>query len=462
MKYAGAGIALATIVIPLRLGAVSLPDSDAFGPTTVTLFEQVSFVNKQGSEWQINGKNPYTRNKVFNDAGVNVEGHCALVTDTLDLDYSLFGLTWYSTRLLAEFERDPHRSRAVIERLRLAYTVSERVQLDVGKLKTKPGLFYLRSPFDLVSQYYGGFKPTRLYDPQLKNAYFSSSWAGTLSVENDRYALFLTAIPELAKIDKRYLSSSEWTETQRGNSSEAWLLEYNPRHFRDHTPGIRVLLGDAQSVAVSDSYRYMPQMAFNVELAYHQQQRWRHLSGHNERRLEHYQFPSALYAVQDKPGFEFAAGGQYTTDDFSIFGVEYYFQSEGYSRAQWQEQRRLLRFLNTRSGFEPLDKAFDSYKYLMSSEIGNIGNKGLLQGKHYLNVWSSIQMDGGAKVQPYLVSNLTDYSAIAGLHVSTPVRAINDRLEVYSGFYTAVGRKSAEFSLFGEALGGFVGFKYYL
>lgn len=77
--------------------------------------------------------------------------------------------------------------------------------------------------------------------------------------------------------------------------------------------------------------------------------------------------------------------GQYTSDSFSVFGVEYYFQSEGYSRAEQRQQRELIDFLNTTTGYAPLDQAFDSYKYLMASEISNTANQGMLQGKHYLN-----------------------------------------------------------------------------
>lgn len=73
---------------------------------------------------------------------------------------------------------------------------------------------------------------------------------------------------------------------------------------------------------------------------------------------------------------ELALGGQYTSDNFSVFGVEYYFQSEGYSRAEQRQQRELIDFLNTTTGYAPLDQAFDSYKYLMASEISNTANQG--------------------------------------------------------------------------------------
>ncbi|WMU75509.1 hypothetical protein OQ483_24430 (plasmid) [Enterobacter bugandensis] len=462
MKRVLARIALVLSCVPLSLLAACLSGTDVAQNATVTLFEQISYVKKQTSPWQINGKNPYTRNNVFNDVGINIASHCALIDNALNLDFSFYGLTWYGARPLGAFEDDDRRSRAIIEKLRVMFSISDQVQLEMGKLKPKPGLFFLRSPADLVSQYYGGFKPTRLYNPQMRSAYQPSSWGATLSADDRQHALSLSVVPKLSTIDERYLSSSAWSDNQRGNSSEAWLLSYSSHQFRDHTPGVRVLLGDSQSVALSDSVTWTPQVTFKGEMAFHRGQYWRHLSDRQRQALERYEFPSSLYSAEDKPGVELAVGGEYTADNFSLFGLEYYFQSEGYSRSQWQKQNELLRFLNARTGYDPLDKAFDAYKYLMSSEISNTGNKGMLQRKHYLNAWASLQAGGQIALQPYMVLNLVGTSTLSGLHVSAPLSAINDNLEAFGGLYAALGGADSEFALFGEAVGMYVGLKYYL
>lgn len=159
---------------------------------------------------------------------------------------------------------------------------------------------------------------------------------------------------------------------------------------------------------------------------------------------------------------ELALGGQYTSDSFSVFGVEYYFQSEGYSRAEQRQQRELIDFLNTTTGYAPLDQAFDSYKYLMASEISNTANQGMLQGKHYLNAWASLPLAGESTLQPSLVVNLVDGSTLLGLHYSTPLSTISNQLEAYAGGYSALGSRYSEFALFGDTLGLYLGFKYYL
>ncbi|MBD4481455.1 hypothetical protein GUG87_27620, partial [Xanthomonas citri pv. citri] len=81
---------------------------------------------------------------------------CSLIDNALDLDFSVYGLTWYTPRKLGAFEEDDRRSRLLIERLKLAYTVSDSLQLEVGKLQARQGLFFLRSPSDLTPHYYDG------------------------------------------------------------------------------------------------------------------------------------------------------------------------------------------------------------------------------------------------------------------------------------------------------------------
>ena len=71
---------------------------------------------------------------------MNLTSKCAIVDNALDLDLSLYGLTVLTAQGGA-FEEDDSRSQLLIERLRLVYAVSDSVQLEVGKLQAKQGLF---------------------------------------------------------------------------------------------------------------------------------------------------------------------------------------------------------------------------------------------------------------------------------------------------------------------------------
>ncbi len=452
---------LLLLTLPFDLWADCLSGADVAKSTDVTLFEQLSYVNKQTSVWQIDGKNPYTDNNGYNNFGLGLSGGCSLIENVLALDYALYGVTYYAVQTPGKFEEDDHRSRALIDRLSLTYTLSDSILLEAGKLKPKPGLFLLRSPSALHRAYSASFKSTRLYEPAMASAYQESSWAAKLSTDTRDGSLSLTLVPKLASIDRRYESAGNWSADQRSNSSEEYLLSYTDNRFGDYTPTFNLMLGDNHSLAMANSYSYSPQLVLNAEVAYHREQQWRHLSEQNAAEVERYQFPSSLYESGQKDGVELAVGGQYTSDNFSVFGLEYYFQSEGYSRAQWRKQNDLISFLNTPTGYGVLDRAFDSYKYLMASEISNTASRGMLQGKHYLNAWASLLSDERAKLQPYLTVNLMDGSSMLGLHYSTPLSRIDERLEAYSGVFTSQGSSDSEFALFGDTLGVYSGVKFY-
>ncbi|RAU50201.1 hypothetical protein DBY68_009815 [Pseudocitrobacter sp. RIT415] len=450
------------LALPLAAQADCLSGEDVAQNSDVTLYEQVSYINKQTSAWQIEGKNPYTRHNGYQEAGVGIRTGCSIIDNKLDLKLNLYGINEYALKPAGKFESDDSRTRALINRLSLVYSASDSVQFEAGKLGASSGMFFLRSPSDLQTHYYTGFQSTRLHDPKMASVYQSSSWAGKMSVETRDYAFTASVVPKLATIDKRYITSGNWSASQQGNSDEAYLLSYSDHRFGEHTPSVTLRLGPSPSVALSDSYHYSPQLTLNIDAAYHRTQQWRHLSRHKVAQVEQYQFPNSLYETADENNVELALGAQYTRDNFSVFGVEYYFQSEGYSRAEQRQQRDFIDFLNTRTGYAPLDQAFDSYKYLMASEISNTANQGMLQGKHYLNTYASLPLAGGATLQPSMVVNVMDRSTLLNVHYSTPLSAINNQIEAYAGAWSALGHRDAEFALFGDTLGLYLGFKYYL
>ncbi|MEN3801200.1 hypothetical protein ABDZ32_11515 [Aeromonas veronii] len=462
MRYSLTLFTLLLSVLPFELQADCLSGIDVAQRTDVTLFEQISFINKKPSIWLIEDETPYTKNNFYNDMGIHIISGCSLIDNVLELDFSLYGLTYATLHPVGKFESDSSRSRILIDQLRLVYTLSDQVQVEIGKLNAKRGLFFLRSPSDLSSHYYEGFKPTRIYDPILWAAYEAASWSSRLFVDTREHSLSLTIVPKLAYINERYTASGSWSVEQRGNSSEEYLLSYTDYRVSDHTPGLWIRLGESRSVAISDSYAYTPQLLINADMAYHTQQQWRHLSMQSVAEAFNYNFPLALYNTHDKASVELALAGQYTSDRFDVFGLEYYFQSEGYSRVEWRQQRDFIYWLNETAGFEMLERAFDAYKYLMAAEIGNTMNKGMLQRKHYLNAYSSIQTANQGKFQPYLTVSLMDLSLILGLHYSRLLPYMDEKLEAFTGLYLTQGHADSEFGLFGDTLGLYYGIKYYL
>lgn len=449
-------------LITTGVQADCISGDDLKGNADVVLTAQASYVNKKSSVWRIKGSNPYTADNVYNDISLKLSSACALIKDALDLDFSFYALGYYPSLSVGAFEKDTNRSKLLIDQLRLTYAFSDSVRIEGGKLSTPQGTFFLRSPATLLTTFYAAFKPTRLYDTGMKSVYNESIWGGRLSKEFRHYALSLTVAPKLASIKKYYESSSNWSANERSNSSERYLLSYTDYRFKNHTPSVNLLLGDSPSIAIANSYTATSQFILNAEVALHTAQQWRHFSGKKSAQVQDWQFPSSLYSIENKRGLEFEIGGQYTTDRLSVFGLEYYLQSEGYSKSQWREQTEFIRYLNNNTGYALIDRAFDNYKYLMGSEISNTSNKGMLQGKHYVNAYASFRNDDRSTLQPYLVMNIVDQSALIGTHYVKPLTGMDDKAEVYTGLYSALGSQTSEFALFGETIGVYAGFKYHL
>ncbi|WP_426068516.1 hypothetical protein [Klebsiella aerogenes] len=428
----------------------------------IILNAQASFAHKSDSIWRINGANPYTADNAYNDISINLSSACSFIEDVLGLDFSLYSLGYYAIKEVGLFEQDDHRGKILIDRLKINWSLSDSISFEGGKINSFPGAFHLKSPASLLTSYYAGFKPTRIYDPKLESAYSESYWGGRLAKEFRDYAFSLTVIPKLASIDKYYESSSNWTANQRANSSEYYLLSYTDYRLVNHRLAANIMLGDSPSLALSDGYNLTPQFVVNVEAALHKTQQWRHFSVEKRNEVLSGLYPSSLYAQNDKKGYELAVGGQYTTDFFSVFGIEYYYQSEGYSKSAWREQADFIRLLSKKNGYSSLDQVLDDYKYLMGSEISNTGNKGMLQGRHYITSWLSLQSIDHSTFQPYLVVNLVDGSSLIGAHFVQPLKGVSEQAETYTGLYSALGSRDSEFALFGETLGVYVGFKYYL
>ncbi len=455
-------VTLSFILLPVSLSANCLSGSDIQKKADVTLSLQGSYTKKKPSIWNIEGKNAYVKDNVNNSAGVKFGSDCSLIEERLNLDLSLYGLTYYPWRAPGKFDKDNHRSRMLLNQVKLTFIASDNIRLEVGKLRDKPGIFFLKSPSALLTNYYAGFKNDRLYTPAMKSVYAESFWGASLIHDTRDYGLAFTVAPRLARINKRYESSGNWSADQRSNSSERYLLSYTEYRLKNHTPSINVMSGESRSVALADSFNYTPQWIINAEIALHSAQQWRHFSQQRAAAVQNYVFPSSLYATENKQGIELAIGGQYTTDNFSLFGMEYYFQSEGYSAREWHQQMNFVDYLNTKNQYAALDQVFDAYKYLMGAEISNVANKGNLQGKHYINAYASLAFKGGSSLQPYIITNMMDYGSLVGVHYSTPLNYFDGKVEGYAGMFSAFGSRDAEFSHFGRTIGLYLGFEYHL
>jgi hypothetical protein len=388
-------------------------------------------------------------------------GRCSFLDGKVGLDGSLYGLTYASWRTPAAFERDDRRSRWLVDKLQATWSATESLRLDFGKLRPDDGNFYLYSPASLMKNDYGGFKATRLNADGMVQVYQESFWGAALSQVMPDYTLSLTVAPRLTGAPAYYRSSGNWSALARSNATGRYLLSWTGYGIENHTLSASMMASDTASLAFSD--RYIPDEAWavNLELAWHASQQWRHLDDALVQRLQQGDYPSELYSASRTQNIELAVGTEYTASDFSQLGVEYYFQSAGYSAAEWRKQTDLIKALRSAGAGTPFGQFFDAYKYLMASEIYNVSAQGRLLGRHYLTGWSSLALPGQAKLQPYLVVNLRDGSTLSGVRFSSPLIGWSENLELYTGVFIAAGGKDSEFGLFGRTLGAWSGFKYH-
>lgn len=423
----------------------------------ILVYAQSTYTHKQPSSWKIEGGNPFREENLFNDLAINYKSSHMLLEDKLQLTQSLFGLAYIPFKKPGPFEKDDNSLRLLVDKLSLSYTYSDHFRVDIGKFRPQGGVFYSKSPAGLLTKNYTGFKATRINDPVMKQSYRENVWGAFLANDTPNYSLSLTIAPKLIT-SERNEPVGKW-DVARSNTDDRYLLSYTDYRFNDNTPSVSLMIGNNQSVAFSNSLDFSPQLVISAEIAYHFQQQWRHLDGNALERMHNYEFPTQIYSANNDNNVELALGIQYTTDRFSQFGLEYYYQSEGYSTGQSKKQNELIKFLNHKNSYAPLGRVFDLYKYLMASEIYNTLNRGNLQGKNYITLYNSFFMGDSSTLQSFTVMNMQDKSSTIGLHANNP---LSKSLEMYVGFYATLGSNQKEFSVFGENIGTYLGLKYQL
>ena len=444
---------LALLPLPLCLAAECLPQAD------MQLYAQHAWAHRTPSYWRIMQNHPYRQDNGVSDLAIRYDNRCELIANALRADFSLVGLAAYPWRTPGAFAREMRHARALVHQMSLTYPLSERRLFSVGKLSAQPGPFYIKSPAELLRNYDAGFKASRIYSPALQKIYVASFWGIKLSEERPDYGWSFTLAPQLTSVKRRDESFSNWPAIQRSNASERYLLSYSDYRLPGHAPSVSVRLGDSPALAVADSFYPVPRWMFNAELAWHAKRQWRHFSETYAAQVKDHAFPAALFQRTRRPGMELALSAQYSSQRLSQFGVEYYFQSEGYSRQQWRRQRDFLRYLHRPTGVAPWDRVRAAYTYLMAAEIENIAGQGNRQGKHYLNTYAAWTIANAASLQAYRLVNLQDNSAMLGLHLSQPLTQAD--IDIYGGAYCTQGNRSTEFGLIGKVAGIYSGIKYY-
>lgn len=355
----------------------------------------------------------------------------------------------------------------------LSWAARDNLFIDTGKIRRRYGYLYTVSPLDLLRNPHGAFRSVHVNaaGDSWPAFYDEGSWGFSASAFTPTGSWDAVALPGLTHENNTLKTTGRDASLERTNSQARYLLSYSTTGLNDTTTTISLLAGTQKRLAAGGNYLLNDSWAFNLEAGLIKGQSWRHLTPQASKGLYSWDTnASSAPFVRSSQGIngEISAGVRYSSSQQIESGLEYYGQSQGYSRSAWQQLSRDVAYAtdgfnhpaNWITSLPQVRDAFRYYSHIMAAEIDRTGRLGALQGKHYLTLFSSRNRSetGVMNWRSSVTVNLIDFSSLASVQLSSPVR---ENLEMYAGANYALGNAAGEFSLFGEKDVHYAGIRYY-
>lgn len=354
----------------------------------------------------------------------------------------------------------------------LSWSLKNNLFLDVGALQKSKGFLFAASPLNLFKNYFGGQRSIHNHAlaDRWRNFYDEGAIGANVSWFRDQGTLDAAIFPRLVRNKHRRFSASDWDTLERTNASDRYLISYTSTGLTQLNSAVSLLLGDEKALSFGLSRNLNDRWILSVESALAYGQSWKHLSDRNARAIQRGEYVEEPFR-QRKYGLnaDVGVGLRYTSSSQTEYGIEYYGQSQGYSRRQRKQLNALLDYINggyasqfsvPGMGIPPaLQTSFRDYSRQFAAEIDATTRKGSLQGKHYLTLYSSSNKNELHRVD-WKVSgtvNLVDYSSVVNAHLSTQV---TNHLEAYVGSAFMFGNSQTDFGSFGEKGTYYAGIRY--
>ncbi|WP_034943333.1 hypothetical protein [Erwinia oleae] len=355
----------------------------------------------------------------------------------------------------------------------LSWAARENLFIDAGKIRRRYGYLYTVSPLDLLRNPHGAFRSVHVNaaGDSWPAFYDEGSWGISASLLTASGSWDAVILPRLTQentdIDADYHESS----LKRTNAQDRYLFSYSTSGLANRTSTISLLAGAQKRLSAGVNYMLNDNWVLNLEGGFAKGQTWRHLQKEATQGLHSYDASATKEPFSRRSGGvtgDIGGGVRYTSSEQIESGVEYYGQSQGYSRSEWRQLTRDVAFanggyINPRYPITSLpivQDGFRLYSRLMAAEIDRTGRQGALQTKHYLMLFNSRNRSetGALNWRTSAIANLTDGSVLTTMQVSSPVR---DDTEIYTGTTLSFGRAGSEFSLFGEKGLYYAGLRYF-
>ncbi|WP_431222436.1 hypothetical protein ACQ86O_19205 [Serratia sp. L9] len=411
------------------------------------------------SLWQFD--DPAFRNNTIANLYLSSVGRCTL-TDTLSLKAQASGQYALQAHQPGALEDKRHQGVGIINEATASWAASESWYIDLGKIRKTSGYLFSVAPLDLLRNVSGNMRSVRVFGlgDRWRNFYDEGAYGISSSLYRNEGTYTLAAFPRLKRNDQRQEAASEWDAVLRTNSTDRYYASYTATGLKAFNPTFSLLTGSQKTLAMGTSGNLTDKLILSVEGSLSHGQTWRHLDTAATRNTRQFRTEQEAYNIRSNGAQgDIGVGLRYTTDDQTEYGAEYYGQSQGYSRSEWQDNFDTIRFVNggyTKS-LPPLPPSlateirngYQQYSRMMAAETDNTGRAGNLLGKHYLTLYTRTNKEQVGSIDWSVsgMANLVDGSSVLNLHLSTPLK---NNIEVYSGVAASFGSKESEFGTFGE------------
>ncbi len=418
------------------------------------------------------GEKAYTNNQ-YASLYFSIDIRCSVVDE---LSFRLKNGMEYSQRYNHQgmFEgKDVNRSFVYSEAF-LSWQPFEHLFFDIGKIDKKNSYLFALSPMDKLRNITVNPRGTRINASGSKwQDFYSEGAIGVNATFYTNIGTFdFTALPRISDNRIFLKSANEWHMQDRTNNDDRYAISFVSTGLKDVTPSIAMYLGDQRGITFGISSHLNDRLLLSVEAAY-MRQKLRELDFSSVAEIHDLKFPRSLFSYQERDSYEFGAGLRYMRTAKQEFGIEYYTQSRGYSRSDWDRYFGLTSFFN--GGYIPafkkryplipaknwrqLAEGYKLYSSLFALEVDNQSRLGRPLGKHYVTLYMSDSNDELRSVNISVSSliNLIDFSSVVNLHVNS---YLTENLQGYFGSYYSFGSEHSEFGQFGEKGSFYVGLQY--
>jgi hypothetical protein len=363
-------------------------------------------------------------------------------------------------------EQDASRgwTRAYLNEAYLTVAAPGEVLVDLGKMDIANGYLLFLSPMDLLR---GPIDPPpygviNAAAPSWRTSYREGSVGIGATKFLDGGSIQLAAFPSLAG-DPGDAPVSQWSSLQRSNHSAAVYAAYSANLWESFNPKLVALSTSGRHTwggGISDVLA--EGVVFTVEFARSSRSQVHRLSKPAADTLFTGGFPQAVNVLERTPvgSRQLAAGLRVNGPQRTTLIGEFYYQSDGYTKADWDRYFQFSSFALDAygaSGFPP----FLDYQRLLLSAADSDSRRNVLLGKRYLTLGVERAVEGDERLgwHASVLGNADDGSSLLNLHLTYLVAA---GTELYLGGRTMFGGQRSEFGRFGQSPLVYLGLKFSL